>query len=304
ILKQFPARGAGIVENHAAHLIEEEFDRDAPEGGEGLREPVHHRAHGLPGIEPEPEEARVAQHHEEGVSLPPREPEFGEVDLRLAPGGCLEADEGLRLGTGPGDRYVIADLGDATRVPRGLDLGEEAHRAERRIARESLGDDGLIGIELRGARWGAAPRCWRAQVSLELSTLDPVVDDAAADAQLSRDRRLGKLLIQQVFEKHEFVPSVHGASARSRRGATWGMGRRVAGYPAPHPGPGSGPSAQSSPVILCNFIPVLTSGAPDLLHVAAPRGQTTSGQPSIVESVGDYCLAGADSRGAAFDPPT
>ena len=46
------------------------------------------------------------------------------------------------------------------------------------------------------------------------------MDNVAIHTELVGDRGLRDLLPQQVFEKHDFIPSVDGASAGSRRGTT------------------------------------------------------------------------------------
>ena len=43
--------------------------------------------------------------------------------------------------------------------------------------------------------------------------------DAAADAEALGDGRLGQAVIEEMLKQHEGIPSVHGASPRSRRQA-------------------------------------------------------------------------------------
>jgi hypothetical protein len=59
----------------------------------------------------------------------------------------------------------------------------------------------------------AGVRCQRdREIALELAGRDEVVDQPATDAEPLGDRRLLEPLVQQMFEEHERVPSIHGAS--------------------------------------------------------------------------------------------
>jgi len=131
--------------------------------------------------------------------VPQGEPARGEIHLRLVARGRLEADDGLWLGTRAHLRDVVAELGDPAGVPRGADLLEEPHGAELRVSPQAGGDDGVVGLELRGA-CRANARAAPGQIALQLPGRDPVIHAAAAHAQLTGNRGFGQTLVQQVFE--------------------------------------------------------------------------------------------------------
>jgi hypothetical protein len=65
-----------------------------------------------------------------------------------------------------------------------------------------------------------------------------------------------------VLQQHEGIPSVHGPTAELEEGRICGMAGRVPTSHAPSTSRRNGsPSVQFSPVILCNFTPVLTRTA-------------------------------------------
>lgn len=90
----------------------------------------------LPRIEPEPEEARVTEHDKERIPLAPRQPELGELHLRLVARRSLEAHDrlGRRARADAGD--VVADRGDAARIAGGPDFLEQPHGGQLAIGRE------------------------------------------------------------------------------------------------------------------------------------------------------------------------
>jgi len=65
-----------------------------------------------------------------------------------------------------------------------------------------------LGLELRGA-CRANTRAAPSQIALQLPDRDPVIHAAAAHAQLTGNRGFGQTLVQQVFESHQSLPSVH-----------------------------------------------------------------------------------------------
>src|SRR5207237_2896648 len=77
ILEQLATVRAVVLEDDGLHLIKEQFPRHATEIRECRLKPRDHSLHRLPRIELDPEQARVAQHHEQRIALAP-----GEANLR------------------------------------------------------------------------------------------------------------------------------------------------------------------------------------------------------------------------------
>jgi hypothetical protein len=83
--------GALVVEDDGLELVEEEFALDPADVGEGGLQPSHQGAHGLAGIELEPEESREAEDDQEDVTFAPgqadllEEPDRGELGIGLKP---------------------------------------------------------------------------------------------------------------------------------------------------------------------------------------------------------------------------
>ena len=65
------------------------------------------------------------------------------------------------------------------------------------------------------------PRERGRQIAFELTGLNQVVHEAAADPESLGDRGLVQPLVQEVFEQHEGIPSVHRRPIPKERGATW-----------------------------------------------------------------------------------
>lgn len=75
----------------AGHLIEQDLPRHAAEAGERLFKAREDSLYGLLRIDPQPEQPRVPENHQERVTLPPREGELGEIALYLVTGVGFEA---------------------------------------------------------------------------------------------------------------------------------------------------------------------------------------------------------------------
>lgn len=78
-------------------------------------------------IELEPEEARVAQHDEQSVSLTPREAELGEVCLCLVARIGIEANDLFNWCFGSHLSHEDLKLGQAPCISRQSALLEEPH---------------------------------------------------------------------------------------------------------------------------------------------------------------------------------
>jgi hypothetical protein len=111
----------------------------------------------------------------------------------------LEPDQRLRLGSRAHARHVVADLGNPSRVAGGADLVVESDGGELGVGRQARPDDPGEGIELRGSRW-ILSRGRGVDVPLELAGRDPVVHDAAADAEALGDGRLRQAVIEEMLK--------------------------------------------------------------------------------------------------------
>ena len=213
-----------IRHDHGLHLVEEQLRGHATEVVEGLLESGDDDGHRLPRIEAHPQQARVAEDDEQRVPLSPREPKLGEIDLRLVPSRCFEPHHRLRLGARSHLPHEHFELGQAARIARGLALGEESNGGELGIGREPRGDNRLERLEY-GRRRGPGPhRRGRAEVPVELTGPEEVVDEPAADAEALRDDGLLETLVQQMSEQHEGIPSVHRRFIRLREKRNIGEG--------------------------------------------------------------------------------
>src|SRR5437868_4488476 len=102
--------------------------------------PRDHRLHRLPRIELDPEQARVAQHHEQRVALAPGEANLRKVDLPLHSGRGLEAYDRLGVGAGAHLAHEALGLRGATGVAGGSALLAEPHGCESRRGRSARRD--------------------------------------------------------------------------------------------------------------------------------------------------------------------
>jgi len=89
----------------------------------------------------------------------------------------------------------------AAGISRRADLVEEAYGRQLGIGRESRFNDRFIGVELCRDR-RARPIAHRlvVKIAIEIARADPPVNGVAADAQLARQRTLGRAVLQVVPE--------------------------------------------------------------------------------------------------------
>ena len=182
------------------------------------------------GIEPDPEQARVAEHDQEGVAPSPGEVELGEVHLGLVARGRLEADEG-RLRWARADLAdVAADAGVAAGVAGHRNLLEEAHGRELRVGGEAGIDEGLVRVEFMSSGRARLVAGQRVEVALELAVGDPASDGPLADGEAVGKGSVGEPLFEVVFEEHTGFESDHGRlRSDDEEGPSWEIGRTYAG---------------------------------------------------------------------------
>ena len=139
-------------------------------------EATDHRRHRLARMELEPEQPRIADHHEERVAFAPGKSELGEVDLGLMRWRRFEPDDRLRLGARSHVRHKRPELRESTGIAGVATLREEPHRRELRVRLESRADDRLIARKLR-RRCRARPTWrWLGEIAIELAGVDQVID--------------------------------------------------------------------------------------------------------------------------------
>jgi hypothetical protein len=176
VLHELPAEEAQILRDHRLHLVEEQFPGDAAEEAERLLEAAEESAHVLLRVEPEPQEARVAEDDQERVALAPGERELGEVDLSLVRRRRLETHDRLLLGPWPNGAHILLQLRVSASVAARLDLLEQPHGGEVRKGVEPRLDEQLEGIELGGHRWpGPILHRRLIEVPVEVTVSDPAV---------------------------------------------------------------------------------------------------------------------------------
>lgn len=125
ILHERAPLGPEVPENDRAHRVEEELLGHTAEETERLLQPAEQAEEVLSGEELEPQEAGVAQDHQEGIADPPGKAESSDVHLPLAPGRRFEPDHRIGLHPGPELLQVVPQLGDPPRVSLGPDLPKE-----------------------------------------------------------------------------------------------------------------------------------------------------------------------------------
>ena len=220
-----------ILRDDRPHLIEEQLPGDTAEERERLLKARQQGSHVLAREEAQPQELRVAEHHEEGVALAPRQPEVREVHLGLMARRGLEAHDGLGF-TGPDLPDVLLQLCVAARVAGSPDLLQEPHGGELRQCLQPGLDDRLEGIELgRHRRPRSIPRNRRIDVSVEVALRDPAVDSSTVYAKALGDHRLREPSGEVVSQQHAFLPSDHRHLRLKRGGATWTCGPSLAYEP-------------------------------------------------------------------------
>ncbi len=212
-----PAPGrAVVVEDHALHLIEEDLVGHAAEGREGPLEAQHHGEGRLARHELDREHARVPEDDQEGEALAPRQADLGEIELGLLAGRGFKPDDWLGLEPRADAGHVGFQLAVAAGVPRGAALLEQPHGRQRGVGRQPLLKQWLVAIEFRRSGRGTARGRGPAQLTIELTRPDPMVDRPATDAELPSDRGLRESRLQIMFEQHEGIPSVHGLAPPTR----------------------------------------------------------------------------------------
>ena len=217
-----------ILRDDRPHLIEEQLPGDTAEERERLLKARQQGSHVLAREEAQPQELRVAEHHEEGVALAPRQPEVREVHLGLMARRGLEAHDGLGF-TGPDLPDVLLQLCVAARVAGSPDLLQEPHGGELRQCLQPGLDDRLEGIELgRHRRPRSIPRNRRIDVSVEVALRDPAVDSSTVYAKALGDHRLREPSGEVVSQQHAFLPSDHRHLRLKRGRATWTSGPSLA----------------------------------------------------------------------------
>lgn len=133
-----------VARDHRPHLIEEHLAGDAAPHCEARLQAQHQGPQILSRIELDPEEARVPEHHQQGVAHAPRESTVREVDLGLLARWGLVPHHGLRQR--PPGLHVRAEPGDPARIPRGPALAEQPDRAELGEVGEARLDQRLEGL--------------------------------------------------------------------------------------------------------------------------------------------------------------
>ena len=206
-------RPSSVRGDHRPHLIEQQLRRHAPEKPERRLQPSHHHRHRLPLVIPQPHQPRVAQHHHQSVTPPPRQPEVLEVHLALMPRRRLEPPNRLRRGHRPHPLDIPPHLAVAPLVARRLNLAEQPHRRQLRMARQPSLDDPLVAVQLRGhQRPRPIPDRLPVQIPVQLPRRDPTMDRAPAYAHLAGDRRLRQPLLEVMPQKHPLLSPDHRAS--------------------------------------------------------------------------------------------
>ncbi|MCY3624181.1 MAG: hypothetical protein OXH68_21040 [Gammaproteobacteria bacterium] len=81
---QLAAARAVVRQHHRAHLVEQQFRRHPAEARERALQPLGQHRHGLPRIEPQPQQPRMGEHLHQRVAPAPWQRERAEVHLALA----------------------------------------------------------------------------------------------------------------------------------------------------------------------------------------------------------------------------
>jgi len=199
VLEQLAANLSIILDDHRLHLIEQQLRRHATEERKRLFQRPHQHRHRLPRVELQPHQSRVAQHHQERVALTPRQPKLSEVDLRLMARRRFEANYGVRCRRRPNTAHVFFDLRVAAVVASRADLIEQSRRRQLGKLGQPCLDDGPECIDLADDRRPRRVLHRRViQISIQLAGLDPVIDRAPRNPQLTGHLSLAEAALQVV----------------------------------------------------------------------------------------------------------
>ena len=215
VQRQIAPAGALVRQHHRTHLIEQQLPRNAAEAVEGALQPVGQNVHRLPRIEAQPQQSRVAEHHQKRVPPSPRQRERPEVHLALAARRGLEADRDLHRIARPRRAHVFPHAAVSARVPGRANFVEQALRRQPRKLPQPDVDHRLVRVELvlpLAAR--CRPGVPGSEIAVQLPRGAPVVDRAPANPEAPRQLRLRHALVQVVLQPHPRLPSGHTAPPR------------------------------------------------------------------------------------------
>ena len=152
IQHELAAAHAPVRQHDRAHLVEQQLLRDTAEPLESRLQPAGQHRHRLPGVEAQPQQPGVAQHHHQGVPAAPRQGERREVNLALTPRRRLEPHHRLGQFAGANRPDVVPHAAVAAGVARRADLVKQPLRRQPRELLEAGIDDPRVVIQLVGHR--------------------------------------------------------------------------------------------------------------------------------------------------------
>ena len=153
IQHQFAAARPAVREHHRAHLVEQQLLRNAAKPRERALQPGGQHRHRLPAVEAQPQQSRMAQHHDQGVPAAPGQGEGPEVHLALTPRRCLEPYHRLDHLARAHRADVVPHTAVPTGVARRADLVKQTRRRQPGELLETGVDDPRVGFQLVRRRW-------------------------------------------------------------------------------------------------------------------------------------------------------